>query len=379
MTNMAFKFVHSSDLHLGRRFANIPEAPDDNIRGRLMEARHASIQRLAQVAAERGAEHILLAGDTFDTSTPSASVIQQSLSAMSENANVHWWILPGNHDNLKDAEPLWDKIGHEALPNVHALMSTAPVELCSNVQLLPCPVEYRTSGSDPTADLAAVSTSDGELRIGLAHAGVVDFANRGANISPDRDRKAGLDYLALGDWHGRLQVTERTHYSGSPEQDRFKHGRRGSCLVVSLDSQGAPPHIEEVETGEFLWIENELPLLPDTDVIAALQDILPAAGRRDMLMRVKATGWASLRAQSELSGVAAQHGPNFAHFELNKEQLKTSYNEADIDEIDKAGALRRAADRLKDDAETETLSSEERSISAGALARLYSYVKEAEK
>ncbi|KCZ48489.1 hypothetical protein HY17_16705 [Hyphomonas sp. CY54-11-8] len=150
-------------------------------------------------------------------------------------------------------------------------------------------------------------------------------------------------------------------------------------MVISLDSPGAPPFVEDVEIGEFLWTEDELPLLPDTDVVAALEDILPQAGHRDILMRVKATGWASLRAQSELDAAAAQCGPNFAHFELSKEHLKTSYNEADIDEIDKGGALRLAAGRLKEDAESESLSSEDRSISAGALARLYSYVKEAEE
>ena len=71
---MTFRFLHSSDLHLGRKFANIPEPPDGNIRGRLMEARHGAILRLAVAARSRGAGHILLAGDTFDTATPSPTL-----------------------------------------------------------------------------------------------------------------------------------------------------------------------------------------------------------------------------------------------------------------------------------------------------------------
>ncbi|MEY8841835.1 DNA repair exonuclease, partial [Cribrihabitans sp. XS_ASV171] len=79
---MAFRFIHASDLHIGRKFANIPQPPDGNIRGRLMEARHVAIGRLAAVARARGAAHVLLAGDSFDTATPSPVVIRQALAAM---------------------------------------------------------------------------------------------------------------------------------------------------------------------------------------------------------------------------------------------------------------------------------------------------------
>ncbi|HAE25725.1 metallophosphoesterase family protein [Hyphomonas adhaerens] len=375
---MSFEFIHSSDLHLGRRFSNIPQPPDGNIRGRLMEARHAAISRLAKVARERDAKHILLAGDTFDTATPSASVVQQALTAMADCTHVCWWIIPGNHDNLRDAEPLWEKVLRDAPQNVRLVTDNAPIELSAGVQLLPCPVAFRSSGRDPTAELASMPTSDGDLRIGLAHAGVVDFTDSGGHIPPDRDRSAGLDYLALGDWHGRIAVSPRTHYSGSPEQDRFKHGKRGVCLAVSIVAPGAEPKIDEIEIGEFLWAKAELPLLSETNVVEALEGILPESDRRNVLMRVKATGWSSLAQQAELRHASVRLGPDFGFMDLNFDDLGTTYDEADIDEIDKAGALRLAANRLKDDAESETLSTDERSVSAGALSRLYAYIKEAE-
>ena len=343
-----------------------------------MEARHASISRLAKVARNRDANHILLAGDTFDTATPSASVVQQALTAMADCADVCWWIIPGNHDNLRDAEPLWEKVLRDAPQNVRFIADSAPIELSKGVQLLPCPVAYRSSGRDPTAELASMQTSDGDMRIGLAHAGVVDFTDSGAHIPPDRDQSAGLDYLALGDWHGRVAVSTRTHYSGSPEQDRFKHGKRGVCLVVSIATAGAEPEIDEIEIGEFLWATAELSLLPETNAAEALESILPEDNRRNALMRIRATGWSSLAQQAELRQASVSLGANFGFMGLNLDDLGTTYDEADIDEIDKAGALRLAANRLKDDVESETLSTDERSVSAGALSRLYSYIKEAE-
>jgi len=373
----AFRFIHTSDLHLGRRFANIPEAVDGNIRGRLMEARHSAIARIAATAREKGAQHILVAGDTFDSPTPSQGIIRQALAAMGEDAGAQWWLLPGNHDNLRNAEPLWEAIQRDAPENVHVLRDAVPVQLSGAATLLPCPVTYRSTGTDLTEALVGMPTEEGALRLGLAHGGVVDFTESGANVPPDRDRSARLDYLALGDWHGRMEIGPRVHYSGSPEQDRFKHGRRGTCLSITIEGSGATPQVEEIETGTFLWSEVPLPLLPGQDAAAALEAVLPDSGRRDVLLRILATGRAGLPDHSNLQGAARRIGPEFAHFELDSRKLGTVYEEVDLDEIDQNGALRLAANALREETDTVTLPVEQREIAADALARLYAYVKEA--
>lgn len=373
---MTIRLIHASDLHLGRRFANVPQPPDGNIRGRLMEARHGAIGRLAGAARDSGAAHVLLAGDTFDTATPSDAVLRQALAAMAEAADLTWWLLPGNHDNLADAEPLWDTIRRDGPANVRALTAAAPVDLAPGATLLPCPVTFRAAGRDLTEALVTMPSDEAALRIGLAHGGVVDFTESGAHVPPDRDRSARLDYLGLGDWHGRMAVGPRIHYPGSPEQDRFKHGRRGVCLAVEIAGPGAEPQIEEVETGAFLWTEAELALFPRQDAAAALARLLPAEGRRDVLMRVRATGWAGLPDRADLTRAAQRLGPEFAHFELDAAALGTIYETADLDEIDRGGALRLAADRLRDDAEDADLSAADREIAQAALARLYAYGRE---
>lgn len=372
---MAFRFIHASDLHIGRRFANIPEPQDGNIRGRLKEARHGAIARLAQAARAKGAAHVLLAGDSFDTATPSPMLIRQALAAMAEAPELTWWLLPGNHDNLRDAEPLWESIAREAPANVRAVTEAQPQEMGGGACLLPCPVAFRASASDPTDALPAMASPEGHLRVALAHGGVTDFTESGASIAPDRDRSAGLDYLALGDWHGRMAVSDRVHFSGTPEQDRFKHGQRGVCLAVSLDGPGALPQVEEVETGTFLWTERPLPLHPRQDVAAALEAVLPETGRRDVLLRVRASGWAGLPDHAALHRAAEACAPDFAHFELRDVALGTQYDPQDLDAIDRGGALRLAADALMAEAEAEAQPETDRAVAADALARLYSYVR----
>lgn len=373
---MALRFIHTSDLHIGRKFANIPQPPDGNIRGRLMEARHGAIARLARAARDNGASHVLLAGDTFDTATPSPSVIRQALAAMGEAPEITWWLLPGNHDNLRDAEPLWEAVARDAPANVIALAQAAPRPMGKDAVLLPCPVAFRAGASDPTEPLAAMASPEGSLRIGLAHGGVTDFTESGAAIAPDRDRTARLDYLALGDWHGRMAVSDRVQYPGTPEQDRFKHGRRGVCLSVALDGPGAPPRIEEIETGAFLWSETALKLHPGQEAGAALDAVLPKAGRRDVLLRVVASGWAGLPDRTDLQRAADRVAPDFAHFELVTDALGTQYAAADLDEIDRGGALRLAADALMTDAESGALPQSDKQVAADALARLYAYIRE---
>lgn len=372
----AFRFIHSSDLHLGRRFVSIPQAEDGNIRGRLMEARHMAISRLAETARNHGAAHILLAGDTFDTATPSPGVLRQALTAMAADAALHWWLLPGNHDNLRNAEPLWEQLARDCPANVHPLTEAAPRQLAEAATLLPCPVPYRNPGRDLTEALPAMPSPEGALRIGFAHGGVTDFEDTGAHIPPDRDHSARLDYLALGDWHGCLSVGDRIRYSGTPEQDRFRHDRRGVCLAVTLDAPGAPPVVQEVETGQFLWTDLPLPLQSGADPQAELDGLLPGGNRRDILVRVQAAGWASLAQRAALEHAATRAAPDFAHFELVTEALGMLHDSVDLDAIDHAGALRQAAEALMEQAQDGDRSAEDRAIASEALARLYAYVTE---
>ena len=55
------RFLHSSDLHLGKPFGRFPE----DVRVRLRQARQDSLSRLTAIARENAATHILLAGDTL--------------------------------------------------------------------------------------------------------------------------------------------------------------------------------------------------------------------------------------------------------------------------------------------------------------------------
>ena len=370
-----FRFIHSSDLHLGRRFSNLPE----DIRGRLVEARHLAIEALAAAARKHGAGDIFIAGDLFDTETPSERVWRQALAAMGAAQGLRWWIIPGNHDSLS-AETLWNRFCDEAPGSVRVVVTPEPVEIASRVTLVPSPVLSRFPGRDLTEWMPDCTSPEGHLRIGLAHGGVLTFGSEddGRETIPiDRARSAGLDYLALGDWHGFTKLTDRTFYSGSPERDRFKHQGRGICLAVRIPGPGAVPEINEVETGRFEWSETPLHLTPEQDAAEAFAAVLPmeVAGRRDMLLRMHATGWVRLPQRRALEMEIEHALPEFGYFEFSDKELITECAAEDLDEIDVGGALRVAAETLYEDARNDGASSRDRRVADAALSRLYSFVR----
>jgi DNA repair exonuclease SbcCD nuclease subunit len=357
-------------LHLGKRFGQMPE----ELRGRLTEARHGVIGRLRERAAELGIDTVLVAGDTFDTETPSRATVRHALQEMAVTPNIRWFLIPGNHDSLQ-AEELWRTVGGECPDNVTVARAAEPVELGLDAVLLPAPCPVRRPGRDLTEWMNGAETDTGVIRIGLAHGAIQNFGEDGAAdvIAPDRAARANLGYLALGDWHGQIRVNERTWYSGTPEPDRFKHDAPGRALIVEIDAPGAAPRVTPTLTGQFLWRDLALDLVAEEDPAERLrQAIEPLEDRRNILVSLAAAGRLGLEARAALNGAAGDISPDFALMTFDDSRLAIDHSPDDLDAIDKAGALRQAAEALLSEARDETASGETRRVAERALSRLYS-------
>ncbi|MGO4175529.1 metallophosphoesterase family protein [Bosea sp. TAF32] len=367
-----FRFLHSADLHLGKPFGSMPE----ELRGRLRDARHTVLDRLAAKARSGGAETVLLAGDTFHTETPSPAILRQALAAMAGHRDLRWFILPGNHDSLA-ADELWSSASAGLPANVHLALAPTPTALADDVVLLSAPCTTRRPGRDLTEWMSSAATTDGTIRIGLAHGAVQSFSEEEAAtdiIAPDRAARARLDYLALGDWHGQLSVGTRTWYSGTPEPDRFKHDEPGRALLVAVAAHGAEPAIEAVQTSLFDWRTIQLDCLPGEAGAGNLLSRCPdGPARRQTLLRILAAGRAGPQARLELDAAVAAIAPEFALMQFDAEALVTECEVGDLDLIDRVGALRRAAEHLLSECHDDTRSAGEREVSRQALTRLFSY------
>lgn len=371
---MTYRFLHSSDLHLGKAFGGYPEA----IRNRLREARHLVISRLAETARRAGGKDVLLAGDTFDAETPSPETLRHALRAMAAEADIRWLMLPGNHDSLAASE-LWRRIAAERPDNLQAIATPAPLELAPAVWLLPAPCTQRRPGRDLTEAMSA-ATPPGALRIGLGHGAITDFSGEeGAAgiIPPDRARLSGLDYLGLGDWHGQMQIGASSWYSGTPEADGFKHEAAPAALLVHLPGQGQLAQVDPRATGLFTWQALHLDVLPGEDPATRLAEVLPApARRRDSLLRLTVGGRLPLADHAALGAQLAALAPDFGWFEAGLSGLAIDARAQDLDLIDRGGALRAAAELLLAEVENPALAQETRDLAQTALGHLFAFVQE---
>lgn len=365
------RFIHTSDLHLGKRFGQFTE----DLRGRLTEARHQSITNLANLAQAHGAEFILIAGDVFDTGTPSPSVIRQAMQAMAANSYIKWVIIPGNHDSLSSDE-LWKQVANDRPENVLLGLESEPIEIAPATFILPAPCLNRRPGRDLTEWMSDAEIAGDGIRIGLAHGAVQSFGEDGASeiIVPDRAQKSGLDYLALGDWHGQISINERTWYSGTPEPDRFKHSEPGKALLVEIEGSGAMPEVQPLESGSFNWQKQAMHILSGEDVTKQLEDVLPEVSqRRSTLLQMHVDGRIRIPDRLLLDEAIRKVAPDFALFEMRSEALASEYEISDLDTIDQAGALRQAAEGLMLEAEADP---DPHGVSASALSMLYTFSAE---
>lgn len=285
------RFIHSSDWQLGKPFGSAPS----DARTTLQEARLDVIGTIASAARQQGAAAVLVAGDVFDSPEPGDRVFRQALLRMKDASDLRWFLLPGNHDPVRP-DGLWSRLVYEAPENVVACLEPKPLPFGEGAWLLPAPLRFKRSFEDTTEWFTAARTPPGDLRIGLAHGSVQEFGSRetqGNLIPPNRANRSGLDYLALGDWHGRVKIDAWTYYSGTPEPDDFGNNANGLVLGVSVRG-GSLPDVTEIAVGRHVWLNEDWLISPTFDLDARLQALTRGFERNCVVARLKLRGVVSL-------------------------------------------------------------------------------------
>jgi DNA repair exonuclease SbcCD nuclease subunit len=239
------RFVHSADWQLGmtRHFLAGDAQP------RYSAARRDAVAGLGSVAAETGAEFVVVAGDVFEHNQLAPQVVSQSLEAM-RAIKIPVYLLPGNHDPL-DASSVYTSalFKSECPTNVAVLDQPGIYEVRPGLQIVAAPWRSKAPTTDLVADVLSSLEGlpvDGVTRVLVAHGGV-DLLDPDPT-KPALIRLAGLEdalgcgavhYVALGDKHSVTDVgnTGRVWYSGSPEVTNYDdvEPQPGHVLVVDID------------------------------------------------------------------------------------------------------------------------------------------------
>lgn len=288
------KFIHTADWQIGKPYNRIQ---DEEKRVRLKDERYKAIERIRGVVADEKAQFVMVAGDLFDSPTPTKSTVVNTLEKIGQ-LRVPVYVIPGNHD-FGGPGSLWEQPfflaeKEQLAPNLMVLMEAKPLVLDTAI-LFPCPLLKRHETSDVLAwlnDEALFSDLPENLpRIILAHGSVQGFDSESleeddfgvANfINLDRLNLSEFDYVALGDWHGTKQINSKSWYSGTHEIDRFPKGdenQPGNILIIEASRKETPVVTIKCTTGMNWHIMNEV-LRSEEDVLAFQEKVYALTANR---------------------------------------------------------------------------------------------------
>ncbi len=372
------KFLHTADWQLGmtRHFL------DAEAQSRYSAARREGVAALGPLAAETGAEFVVVAGDVFDANQLAPKVISQSLDAMRE-IGVPVYLLPGNHDPLDASSVYTSALFRAECPdNVTVLDSAGIWEVRPGLEIVAAPWRSKKPTTDLTAEVLGGLAADGTARVLLAH-GAVD------SLDPDRDNPAqismaGLDaaigagavhYVALGDRHSRTAVggSGRVWYSGSPEVTNYDHKEAdpGHVLVVDIDLD-TPAHPVTVEsrrvgTWRFLTLRREVNSSRDIADLSLNLDELPDKDRT--VVKIGLVGTLTVTDRAALEGCIDRHARRFAALGIWERNTDLAVMPSD-DEFDDLGIGGFAAEAVAELVQTARSGGADAGAARGALGLL---------
>lgn len=265
------KFFHLADLHLGKRYGELP----------LIDDQRYILNQIISLAQTHCPDAVLIAGDVYDKSMPSIEAVElldwflNSLTAL----NLMVFIISGNHDSaerlafganlVRQSGVYLSPVFSGKVEGVTLEDEYGKVNIYSLPFIKPATVKRFFPDSNITNYTEAVGLAIGAMGINsternvlIAHQFVTGSVSAGSEEvtvgdvgNVDVDVFKDFDYVALGHIHGAQNISsERVRYSGTP-------------LKYSLSEKNSPKSVTVVELKGKGQLElTTLPLTPLRDV-----------------------------------------------------------------------------------------------------------------
>ena len=250
------RLIHLSDLHLGKRVNDFS----------MLEDQEYILREIIQIADREKPDAVLIAGDVYDKSVPSAEammLLDDFLVALSRRG-IQVFIISGNHDSPERVTfggRLMENSGVHVSPVYDGKVQ--PTTLCDrfgpvNIYLLPFikPANVRRFFPEQEIDsytqamaaaIEAMKLNPDERNLLVTHQFVT-----GASRCDSEELSVGgadnvdvsvfepFDYVALGHIHGPQQVGRETvRYCGTPLKYSFSESKhQKSVTVVDMGEKG---------------------------------------------------------------------------------------------------------------------------------------------
>ncbi len=292
------RIIHTSDIHIGVKFGAFGDKAAAQ-RQSLLDV----FAKIVDTAISSHAHLVLIAGDLFDSNFPSYQSVQfvKMQLAKLNNASIYVAITPGTHDCLsKDSIYKRENFALD-MPYVYVFDNpevTAKEFPDIDVTVFAKPNVSNKSTESPVAFLAeAGKQAKTKYKVAMAHGSVQIEGKSAGDDLPITLRdiaESGMDYLALGHWHGAQEFSfgaTKAWYAGSPEIT-YQEGKgglgQGYILEVDIvDSVKVKPvkvsdkEVEELnidmqiyENRENMYYELEKHASPDKILMVTVSGII---------------------------------------------------------------------------------------------------------
>ena len=250
------KLIHLSDLHIGKRVNEIS----------MIEDQEYILLQILQIIDDEKADAVLIAGDVYDKSVPSAEAVTlfDDFLCRLAKRKIPTLIISGNHDSperLAFGNRLLELGGIHISPvydgSVHSVTLTdehGEVVFHLLPFIKPAHVKrfYPDAGIESYTDAVRVAVEKmridtGKRNVLLTHQFVTgsvtcesEEISVGGSDNVDASVFEGFDYVALGHIHGPQNIgSNRVRYCGTPLKYSFSESNHHkSVTVVKLGAKG---------------------------------------------------------------------------------------------------------------------------------------------
>lgn len=254
------KFMHLSDLHLGKRVNEFS----------MMEDQTYILNEIIKIIEEENVDGVLIAGDVYDKPVPSAEAVQlfdRFLNQLAERS-LYTFIISGNHDSaerlsfghelMKErrvyVSPVFEKIPKPVILEdewgeigVYMLPFVKPIQVRHVLSDAENEVEIHTYHDALQAVTNAMDVDEKKRNVLLSHQFVTGAVRSdseeisvGGIDNVDASCFDAFDYVALGHIHGPQHILRKeVRYSGTPLKYSFSESRhQKSVTIVELREKG---------------------------------------------------------------------------------------------------------------------------------------------
>jgi hypothetical protein len=324
---MSLRILHTADNHIGLSFNHYPEPA----KGRLIEERFASLERMVTIANERAAHFIVVAGDLFDKITVTKAQVERAVKILGKFEGEEVLVLAGNHDYSEGPDSkLWKQFRSAAEgTKVLALTEPGTKDFESDdykIRFYACPCPGKHGKEHMIGWVGEGEKSPDTLHIGIAHGNVeglgLDADQRYFNMADSDFRNAGLNTWLLGHIHVPAPapgITGKPLYfmPGIHTPDSVKCTHPGHAWWIEMDADGTCRH-DQLTTGVIRFVRMNPSLNHATD-ISTLRAKCEALDAPNTILDLQLTGRLREEEVAELNTVLDDLRPRFLNFSRDQD------------------------------------------------------------